>query len=86
MPDLKGMNVSLLGFGYVCTRITPFCACMRQVTGDDLHGMDFDELREISPHCTRVECKLLLQRIKDVQFAYKVLPTGCGIRLWRINH
>lgn len=52
-----------------------FTQCWRvrlQVTGTDLQEMDIEELREIVTDCTRVECKLFLRRIRDVEAASKV--------------
>ena len=38
--------------------------------------MDTEELREIVTDCTRVECKLFLRKIKDVEAACQV-STWC---------
>ena len=43
-----------------------------QVTGNDLQGMYLQEVREISPNRTQAECKLLVQRIKDIQAVSQV--------------
>ena len=43
-----------------------------QITGDDLQDMALEVLREIAPNRTRVECKLLLRRIKDAETAAQV--------------
>ena len=43
-----------------------------QVTGADLQDMDLEELREIVPDCTRVECKRFLRRVRDAEAASQV--------------
>ena len=53
-----------------------------QVTGDDLQGIDMDELREISPKRTRVEYKLLLQMIRNIEAASQVCSLWLCIRRW----
>ena len=42
------------------------------MTGADLHGMSLSELREISPGCTRVECKTLLRMVRHIESASQV--------------
>lgn len=50
---------------------------MYQISGADLQGMDLEELHEISPNRTRVERKLLLQMIEDIQAVAQVSLVLC---------
>ena len=63
-----------------CTRTND---CIHgQVTGNDLQGMDLQEVRGISPNRTQAECKLLVQRIKDVQAVSQVLGEALNVILY----
>ena len=45
---------------------------MRQINGTDLRGMELEELCEISPASTRVERKMLLRTIQDIETVSQV--------------
>ena len=46
---------------------------MPQINGAGLHGMDLEEVGEISPSSTRVERKMLLRAIQDIETLSQVL-------------
>ena len=54
---------------------------MRQIKGTGLRGMNLTELGEISPASTRVERKMLLRTIQDIETASQVpVLLGLGVR------